>query len=48
MPTIEFIYDHDCPNVEPARAALRDALSTLKRTLVWQEWDRAKQYVELP
>lgn len=43
MPTIEFIYDRDCPNVEPARAALRDALSTLKRTLVWQEWDRADQ-----
>ncbi len=43
MPTIEFIYDRDCPNVEPARAALRDALSTLKRALVWQEWDRADQ-----
>lgn len=41
MPTIEFIYDRDCPNVEGARAALRDALSPLKRTLVWQEWDRA-------
>lgn len=41
MPTIEFIYDRDCPNVDPARAALRAALSTLKRKLVWREWDRA-------
>jgi len=41
MPTIEFIYDRDCPNVEGARAALRDALRALKRTQVWQEWDRA-------
>ncbi len=48
MPTIEFIYDRDCPNVEPARAALRDVLSALKRTQVRQGWDRAKQYVELP
>lgn len=44
MPTIEFIYDHDCPNVEPARAALREALRALKRTQVWQEWDRADQH----
>ncbi len=44
MPTIEFIYDRDCPNVEPARAALRDALSTLKRAAVWQEWDRADKH----
>ena len=43
MPTIEFIYDRDCPNVEGARAALRDALRALKRTQVWQEWDRADQ-----
>lgn len=41
MPTIEFIYDRDCPNVEGARAALRDALLALKRTPMWQEWDRA-------
>ncbi|OGI44582.1 MAG: hypothetical protein A2150_06865 [Candidatus Muproteobacteria bacterium RBG_16_64_11] len=43
MPTIEFIYDRDCPNVEGARAALRDALLALKRTPMWQEWDRADQ-----
>lgn len=41
MPTIEFIYDRDCPNVGGARAALR----ALKRTQVWQEWDRADQRV---
>ncbi len=41
MPSIEFIYDHDCPNVEGARDALRDALLALKRTPMWQEWDRA-------
>ena len=44
MPTIEFIYDRDCPNVEGARTALRDALRALKRTQVWQEWDRADQH----
>ncbi len=41
VPTIEFIYDGDCPNVEAARAALRDALLALKRAPMWQEWDRA-------
>lgn len=44
MPTIEFIYDRDCPNVEPARVALRDALLSLKRTPMWQEWDRADEH----
>ncbi len=44
MPTIEFIYDRDCPNVEGARTALRNALSALKHALVWQEWDRADQH----
>ncbi|OFZ91162.1 MAG: hypothetical protein A2W21_15090 [Betaproteobacteria bacterium RBG_16_66_20] len=38
---MEFIYDRDCPNGEGARAALRDAVRALKRTQVWQEWDRA-------
>ncbi len=41
MPAIEFIYDRDCPNVEGARIALRDALLSLNRTPMWQEWDRA-------
>lgn len=44
MPTIEFIYDRDCPNVEGARAALRDALLTLKREAMWREWDRADEH----
>lgn len=44
MPTIEFIYDRDCPNVEDARIALRDALLALKRTPIWQEWDRADEH----
>ena len=41
MRKIELIYDNDCPNVEPARRALRDALSTLGLPLDWKEWDRA-------
>jgi len=45
MPTVEFIYDRDCPNVEAARAALREALRALRRTTVWQEWDRADKNV---
>lgn len=41
MRTIEFIYDRDCPNVEGARAALREALRGAGLAPQWQEWDRA-------
>lgn len=39
--TIEVIYDKDCPNVEGARAHLRQALSGTGLPAEWQEWDRA-------
>ena len=44
MPTIEFIYDRDCPNVEGARAALCDALQAAGLAQHWQEWDRADRH----
>jgi len=37
--TIEFIYQPDCPNVEAARAALRQALVETGRVPRWREWD---------
>ena len=37
---IELIYDHDCPNIEPARAQLLAAFAQLGRTPHWLEWDR--------
>lgn len=41
MPDIEFIYDHDCPNVDGARLALREALRLSGLRAQWREWDRA-------
>ncbi len=41
MPTIEFIYDGDCPNVEAARAELRRALQAATLETSWREWDRS-------
>lgn len=38
--TIELVYDSDCPNVERARAQLRQALLELGEEAVWQEWER--------
>lgn len=37
---IELIYDADCPNVESARAALRQALDAVGLPLTWTEWLR--------
>lgn len=37
--TIEFIYQPDCPNIEAARAALRQALVETGRAPHWREWD---------
>lgn len=39
-PVIELIYDADCPNVEFAREALREALSAAGLPLRWTEWLR--------
>ncbi len=51
-PTIELIYFDGCPNVESARANLRDVFATLDLPKGWQEWEQgdpaspphAKQY----
>ena len=40
-PKIELIFDHDCPNVPQARAALQQALQQLQLDLSWQEWERS-------
>jgi mercuric ion transport protein len=37
---LELVYDPDCPNVEPARTAIRAALTSVGAPLVWREWDR--------
>lgn len=37
--TIELIYEPNCPNIEAARAALRQALTENRRPRVWREWD---------
>ncbi len=44
MPTIEFIYDGDCPNVEAARVELRRALQAAALETSWQEWNRADEH----
>ena len=50
MPTVEFIYDVDCPNVEKARQQLQQAIDATNMDPVWQEWDRdaedAPEYVQ--
>src|SRR5437762_1931474 len=33
-------YDRDCPNVDPTRTQLREALSAVGLALRWQEWRR--------
>ncbi len=39
-PQIELIYDSDCPNIDRARSAIREALRTAGAAEVWKEWDR--------
>lgn len=41
MPTVELIYDSDCPNVPQARANLLRAFGQTSLIPRWQEWDRA-------
>lgn len=37
---IELIYQPDCPNIDAARSAIRDALTELKiDPIEWSEWD---------
>lgn len=40
-PTVELIYDADCPNVERVREALRAGFTEAGLEPVWTEWDRA-------
>lgn len=39
---IELIYQQSCPNVEGARAALREALRRAGRAPKWTEWERSE------
>ncbi len=41
MPTIELIYDADCPNVPATRVRLTQALQAVGLPVHWREWDRA-------
>ena len=41
MPTVELIYDSDCPNVPRARENLLRAFGQTGLAPRWQEWDRA-------
>ena len=41
VPCIELVYDRDCPNVDRARAAIRQALVAIRAPVVWREWDSA-------
>ena len=43
MPTVEFIYDVDCPNVGKARQQLQRAFDETGIEPTWQEWDRASE-----
>ncbi|MBW2162792.1 MAG: hypothetical protein JRH14_23045 [Deltaproteobacteria bacterium] len=38
MPTVELVYDSDCPNVADARAQLLRAFAETKIAPRWQEW----------
>lgn len=40
MPTVELVYDSDCPNVADARRQLLAAFDALGLTPSWREWDR--------
>ncbi|MHB8729414.1 MAG: MerC family mercury resistance protein [Sulfuricaulis sp.] len=41
MPTIELIYDSDCPNISQARDNLLRAFGQTRLTPHWREWNRA-------
>ncbi|MGH9580463.1 MAG: MerC family mercury resistance protein [Terriglobales bacterium] len=38
---VELVYDHDCPNVEEARAELLRAFAQARVPVRWQEWERS-------
>jgi mercuric ion transport protein len=37
---VELIFDATCPNVEAARAQLREALARARCPITWTEWNR--------
>ncbi|MGA7965790.1 MAG: hypothetical protein WCB49_07875 [Gammaproteobacteria bacterium] len=37
---VELVYFTECPHVEAAREAIRDALAAAGMTLEWREWNR--------
>jgi hypothetical protein len=39
-PKIELIYFEGCPNAEPARNNLRQAISAIDLPADWQEWEQ--------
>ncbi|UCE88597.1 MAG: hypothetical protein JSW10_09680 [Pseudomonadota bacterium] len=39
MPTVELVYDRDCPNISAAREQLLRAFSALNLTPQWREWE---------
>ena len=41
MPSIDLVFDNECPNVEDARALLRTALVDAGLPPTWREWERA-------
>lgn len=41
MPTVDLIYDDDCPNVEATRRNLAAALTGTGAPHGWREWNRA-------
>ncbi len=49
-PTIELIYFDGCPNAEPARTNLRQAVTAFELGTDWKEWEQgdpqAPEYVK--
>jgi hypothetical protein len=39
MPTVELVYDRDCPNVAEARTQLERALAEVGLRVTWKEWN---------
>ena len=42
MPTVELIYDADCPNIESAKAQLLRAFEQVGLPSAYKEWDRGQ------
>lgn len=47
MPTVELIYDRDCPNIPQARENLLRAFGQVHLTPRWREWTRMLMPVEI-